>query len=432
MENIRKEIFDVEYKIVTPVHIGNGIQLPKTEFGAIKTKNVLRKIDFDNFIESIPSDKIGQISKDLRTAENEFLNQILHMSENDLEQIAKEYDLLCYFNYHYEDIKKIREITAHIKNPFSKPYIPGSSIKGWIRTAILSYYLRKIKDTNIFFDDFNKKLPSLPKGGRKLYYEKRDMGDIFEKRIFGGDPREDIFRFISVPDTTPIDPDQLRLGFIQIFHPTEQRGNYKFDSLQFSQYLEVLKKNTTLKSKIIFSQELDDFKKEYLQSDNFSTKLRKYIIENLIELPRKELIKEITTINNNLSKNIMEYNYKYLTTLNREIGSQELDSLVDYYENELFPFYDEIIEKNNQFLLRLGASTEWHSKTVGLEIMRYLLREKHVDFNNFYDGMNQLKLFKGQKMHKHFELTPISRSYLVDENLRPSQPLGWVKAEIKS
>jgi len=432
LENRNKEILSVEYELITPTHIGNGSQLPKTEFGFVKNKNFLRKIDLENYFDSLPPDNITQIAIDLRNAKNDFLNKILNLDNKKIEALPKEYDLPFCFKYNYEDVNKIREITAHIKNPFSKPYIPGSSIKGWIRTAVLSYYLRKIKDTGVFFDDFNRKLPNLPKGGRKLYYEKRDMADIFENRIFGEDPREDIFRFISVSDTSPISPENLQLAFVQIFHPTQKRGKFKFESLKFSQYLEVLKENTTLKGKIIFSNDVDNFRKEYLQSDSLSVKLRDYVLKNLIELPQNELIKEICDINNFLSINILEYNHKYLTILNNEINSEDLEHLINYYEKQLFPIYDEIVENDKQFLLRLGGSTEWHSKTVGLEVMRYVMEEKNVDFKTFYDGMNRLKLFKGKRMHKHFQLMPISRSYVVNDMMRPQDPLGWVKAELET
>jgi len=161
-------------------------------------------------------------------------------------------------------------------------------------------------------------------------------------------------------------------------------------------------------------------------------KLKNYILEKFFELPKEAFISKLCELSNIFSKHILEYNHTYLETLQAEIDSVWLQNLIDFYNNTLFPQYDAVADSSDEFLLRLGSNTEWHSKTVGMAIMNYFLdkRERTMTFGQFYDRINRLKLFKGQNPHKSFETTPISRAYVVDHRETPQFPLGWIKAHI--
>ena len=91
-----------------------------------------------------------------------------------------------------------------IHNGQGLPYIPGSSIKGAIRTAILTSLVDIIQDREdkiIQKRRINKEgqrpieVPKLDKNKNKLLY-----ADKIEKELFGRDPNNDIFRFIRVGD----------------------------------------------------------------------------------------------------------------------------------------------------------------------------------------------------------------------------------------
>lgn len=432
MENKTKEIFNIEYEIITPTHIGSGDNIPKTELGFFPEENLIRKVDIDKFFESQPPHKIRELSQFIRQAKNDYFNNILRTEKFSIDNLEGEYDLNFYYDYRPTDINKIRDISAYLKTPLFKPYIPGSSIKGWLRTAILYYYLKRIKEAKAPLEAFNRRLDNLPREKWKIKKERGKMGEIAEKEIFGKDPREDLFKFITITDTQAISPENLCLALVQIFHPAERRGQINFEALGFSVFAEILKDKSNFLGKIIFSKDIGDFKNEYLHSDSFSDRIRNYIIENLIELPREECFKKVCEISNIFSKHIIEYNHRYLTKLNDEIKSNSIQDLIKYYNETLFPLYDHVSESDNMFLMRLGYGTEWTSKTIGLELIDYFIKNKKVDFNTFYDRINRLKLFKGQRMHKHFQLTPISRAYIVNNINAPQMPLGWVKAQIKS
>ncbi|MBA7555071.1 hypothetical protein ES705_47721 [subsurface metagenome] len=194
--------------------------------------------------------------------------------------------------------------------------------------------------------------------------------------------------------------------------------------------MELLNENTKFTGKIIISKDLKRYKEKYLQSTSLPTKIKNFILKEFFEIPRKECAEKLCMMSNIFSKSILTYNYEYLERLSQEIESERLKDLMNYYNDNLFPLYDQIAESENGFLLRIGAGTDWHSKTIGLEIMDYFLENKGMNFSNFYDRINKLQLFKGKQMHKHFRLMPISRKFIVDTSKNPQYPIGWVKARI--
>ncbi len=434
MEKDLREIHTLEYEIITPLHIGNGEKIPKTELAFFPNEGLIRKVDFEKFFANQPPQKMGELLKFIKSAQNDYFNDILKFEHLNLNNTPSEYDLQFLFPYSKNDLLKLREISTFIKNPFFKPFIPGSSMKGWLRTAILYYYLTKIKETKENLEEFNQELDHLPRGGRSLYEKKKNMRKILEDKIFGADPRENIFRFIIITDTTPINPQDLLLGLINIYHPTKRRNEMLFESLGFPIFIELLKEGARASNRIIFDRSLDKFKERYLSSNSISSKIREFILGDLIEREGEEKIRKICQINNFFSKNIIEYNYNYLNKLNNEISSPYLENLMQFYENRLREIFKEITSSNNSFLMRLGFGTEWTSKTIGHLLIDYFLnkRQPTMDFNVFFDRLNRLQLFKGQTMHKHFKMIPISRAYVVNNLNIPQYPLGWVKVNINT
>ncbi|MBD3215092.1 MAG: type III-A CRISPR-associated RAMP protein Csm5 [Candidatus Lokiarchaeota archaeon] len=431
LKSEKRNNYNITYEIITPTHIGNGEKLPKTELAFFSKKRLIRKVDIDKFFSSISPQEISKLSDSIKSAKNDYFNNIFSSRSISSQELEKQYDLKLSYNYRDADLHKIREIDSFIKTPLFQPYLPGSSIKGWLRTSILFYYMKRIKETNRYLDQFNEQLDHVPRGGRNLYKMKRDIGDIFENPLFGNDPRQDIFRYFIVRDTKPVSYENLALGFIQIYHPKERRGEAYFESLKFSRYLELLQQNTKLQGAFSIVSDFSDYREEYLQSSNFENKLRDYIIKKVFELPHEELFQKIADISNILAKNIIRYNYNYLKTLNEKLSSPIIEPLIKFYEETLYPIYDEVAKTDDQFLLRLGGATEWHSKTIGAELMEYFVNKGKIDFSTFYNRLNRLKLFKGGRMHKRFELAPISRSYLVDNMNGPRMPLGWVRAKLE-
>ena len=128
---------------LTPVHVGNGDSYTKKEYYLVdrKDKNIklINRINLDKYVKSlneieqqkffynIKNEKFTLSSKD----ENIKKSKIYSSIENTITEKNK--------------LKHPTTINAAIKNNQFKAYIPGSSIKGSIKTAIIYNYLKKEK-----------------------------------------------------------------------------------------------------------------------------------------------------------------------------------------------------------------------------------------------------------------------------------------------
>lgn len=103
-----------------------------------------------------------------------------------------------------------------IKDPYGLPYIPGSSIKGMLRTVLLAAKIKEGKLSKADINEFAKKI-KLEKGGRN-YYLKRESAGI-EAEIFNtlnnkdnkNDAVNDMLSGLVVGDSKPLKMDNMIL-----------------------------------------------------------------------------------------------------------------------------------------------------------------------------------------------------------------------------
>jgi len=241
MEYIEEKI---NLNIKSPVHIGSGQKITKFEYILEGTtiivyslNKLLSKLD-ENQLENV----IVQIESNSRPDKN-----LIKKYLNDVERYR--------LNISDTNINDINEIHQFIKT-VDKPYIPGSEIKGAIRTAILYNIVRDnwqefkdilIKNNKFVDDDKNNKIP------KELEWRAFEL----ERRVFGK-TSDDIMKFFMVEDTETTKAQNLIIKKIGIIN---SRKN-------FSEYAECLKKDTKLETKIKIFQnrkEFQEFKyKQYI------------------------------------------------------------------------------------------------------------------------------------------------------------------------
>lgn len=130
-----------------------------------------------------------------------------------------------------------RELRPFIRNGFSQPFIPGSSIKGVLRTSVMYLILKRL-DASLrkrILDDFvQRKLEEYrkdPRGQRgyrwfqerfKQRFAQRLDQDIFQRFILRSDQHRydahtDILRFLKVTDSSPIGKNSLVVEEVKIY-----------------------------------------------------------------------------------------------------------------------------------------------------------------------------------------------------------------------
>ena len=100
------------------------------------------------------------------------------------------------------------EIQEQIKDPWDRPYIPGSSLKGALRTAIafVGAAQRQVRISPAEFQ-VPSRFPALPLEQRILNTANPPRGKV---------PNYDLLRALQISDTTPADRPELRLLNAQV------------------------------------------------------------------------------------------------------------------------------------------------------------------------------------------------------------------------
>lgn len=178
----------VKILTLTPIHIGNGNFLHNnTDFVTVNYNNGDKDIcviDPNAILEIIGVEKL-----------NYWINVI--ENKDDIKAFvarvgngAKPHDyalrtIACY----PKEINKRDTLKECIHDGFGVPYIPGSSIKGAMRTAILASMVEQehgLESLVVLTD---------PRNGRRSV-----SATEVEKKLLGEDPNSDIFRFLKIGD----------------------------------------------------------------------------------------------------------------------------------------------------------------------------------------------------------------------------------------
>lgn len=189
------KVYRMSLTTLSPVFIGSGEELNKSMY--VYNDNEIMIIDEKKLIKELLLRK-GLYESFLNGCSSGDLN-LTNFLEKNLHGY-KDIDIYKYKIKSYSNIKtngKFNNINTFIKSSNGKPYIPGSSIKGAIRTAIIAGEIinNKSKYNNIF-----KGIIS----GRNRYNENDIVNNISNNFNI-----KNIFNKISVSDTNDIDINNL-------------------------------------------------------------------------------------------------------------------------------------------------------------------------------------------------------------------------------
>ncbi len=183
---------NIQVKTLSQIHIGSGVMLQNgNDFIVVDSAG-----ESDIYVID-PNKLAGIIGTDPSTIDQ----WVIHIERGTASEFLqtrtqghspKEYAKRRITNFaNFDNIQGTLKECLH--DGMGRPYIPGSSIKGAIRTAIMATLARKEgKDflskefSKIFQDD------DIRKQNKRL--------SEFEKHFFGNNPNSDIFRFLTVSD----------------------------------------------------------------------------------------------------------------------------------------------------------------------------------------------------------------------------------------
>jgi CRISPR type III-A-associated RAMP protein Csm5 len=173
-------IKNIHAETISPVHIGSGEELNKDIEFITDSNQMLGVIDDRKVLGIIGEEHINQWVNLIE--QKKSLKTLLEKRQRDfkLQDVSKRE-----MRYFCDNMVNVKTLKEQLHNSFGHPLIPGSSLKGAIRTALFNKLIKnKSNLTERELTNFKRK------------YSASNM----EKSIFGKDPNHDIMRFLQIGD----------------------------------------------------------------------------------------------------------------------------------------------------------------------------------------------------------------------------------------
>lgn len=363
-------IYDVTISLLTPLHIGNGRELLNEYDYAIHNGKTWR-IDEAALLDA-------QDVKDPRLAEQ--------LARTKPAQLLKPEDFTPdspYFRYVLAGTPRSGAegavLREQIKNPFDKPYLPGSSLKGALRTALAwtAWDMLKLR-------------PEIRRVGRNPKFAAQE----YEREMLGQNPNHDLLRALHVSDSETAGSESLMIVNARVLN----RGGGVGSPIE----LEALRPDTKFKLTIKLDRALFS---EWAQRGG-------------LRLAGGRSLASLAQVVRAHSTQRIQREVEWFGKIN---GAQRLAQ-----------FYQQLAQAKlgaTTCLLQLGWGAGWESKTFGSRLqddqpfMERLIRDYHM----------------ARRERREDDPFPKSRRVVVayhrmDDGRvaeKPGSPLGWVVMQMK-
>ena len=131
---------------IGPIHVGDGKQLKKTEYLYDKQSNRVFVLDSMKMYAYLEKEKLLDRFQDYVLGMGKNANLFPFLQNQNIPRESweswKSYD----YGISVRENTSLNEIHSFVKDANGRPYAPGSSIKGMIRTALLAYLLGNNKE----------------------------------------------------------------------------------------------------------------------------------------------------------------------------------------------------------------------------------------------------------------------------------------------
>jgi len=338
-------------------------------------------------------------------------------------------------------IETHRDIETTIKTPASVPYIPGSSIKGAVRTAMACRVFDKANENEIW--DLLKQLDNIfyhdkHKGKKALSNKLMDrvntfcFNDTYKKGRYEkyNEAKYDLMKFIHISDAFPVNEKskELLAGYVQYRY---KKIGEKLARWGSSINLETV--NPEQEFTFTINVDVRGIRNVVRMRDELEKKGR--YIDDWVRFEKlsKRLFgidaRNIHNMNDNqIAQKVFETITKAINLFSRDLYDEETQWLEGLSDNMyLVKFYEKIDNLDNR--LRIGQGSNFWSKTVG--ITNLLVRRKDEKLNDFvYDFFNKLiKHFNQRLKEPTADNFPITRAYVSNYDFEAVMPFGWVKID---
>ena len=375
-----------QLQIITPVHVGSGEVL--NHIDGCYANGRWYHIDLDKVLAH-PSTDLNALTSEMGQRDFRW-ERHLQQHDTDLSKFSA-YDLPC-----AQSPEEV-EIREAIKTIGNRPFIPGSSLKGAIRTALLEEILNESDDV---YNNSLKRLETLIDQGPRGNPRREQPARQIESLAFGKDPNRDFLRALHVSDTMPLGSNSLEIGMA---------------------WTVTLNQNDQLVEKIDRGREYKNFTQQFQAGQQLTFTLK------IDELLFREREKERLGFNDLQEKVLLDI-AEVCRSAAAEIMKSEQVFFQYYNFSELADVYDKLIDINNNvpegaFLLQIGWGTGYHANTV-----TSLFTGDESSENLGMDLRERFKLGESRSQRGQYDEREFPKTRrILYRGRNPIAPLGWVK-----
>lgn len=203
------DIYDVTLELKTPVFIGSGKIINKKEYSLDQSAGRVSILDMPAFMKLVVKKGLIDQYEDfiLNSKNKEGLFAFLrdHFTPDEIKSLVK-YE--CEAKNIYSKERSLLEIYQFIRMADNRPYIPGSSLKGAIRTCLLA---------DMIMRDRKEAQANLNLINRTAAIKSAETIESIYLNLLNKNPKNrndavnSIMRSISVSDSEPIDTSSMTL-----------------------------------------------------------------------------------------------------------------------------------------------------------------------------------------------------------------------------
>ena len=354
--------YNLKIKILSPLYIGGG-----------KEKDWVKGFDFIIKKQNLYVLNNKKLFSELRK-KNKFNEYIRLISDNDDQKIKEFFDKfneneIESFSYPiYKNCDKTnKEIKSFIRSGLGQAYIPGSSIKGALRSILFNYFLRNNKnyykqtfrsrENNKFEVKINKQkfVEAITNNSLELYINNKKTSKNYFVNLVFGDFEESIMRYIRVFDINSGVEDLLAIANVDLYNVKSSNNSIKSETKNVGITLECLdprKATQELRLRIDIAEPLVKIINNKYGKDGIP-KNKNYIFKN----DKNETIYNLFNI-------INEYTYNHIS---KEINFFESYKHQDGIEKEIIhvlkKFRDKTVNNKRSCILRMSYGSGFHGIT---------------------------------------------------------------------
>ncbi len=207
----------VHIELLSPLHIGSGRVLVEGIDWRAQGGSVC-VVDLEALLEVA----FERARRRMRQSEKEAARAIAQMRLEDMVRAGylREEDFAPgspLVRYRLQGKPATDRIAEHVKDVYGRPYLPGSSLKGALRTVLAVGAVG------------NRPLPLEELVQRRRRRE--EAARPLERRLFGPDPNRDLLRALRVSDGDPVGVEHLRLERVSVYPAARRQLSLDVEAL---------------------------------------------------------------------------------------------------------------------------------------------------------------------------------------------------------